>query len=68
MYYIHAACHHGLQNMILWPRQNFTSLRKKFVLNIYIILLTVFSLYCAQGLYDLIFEEAYMYKGAYIFL
>jgi hypothetical protein len=65
MYYIHAACPHGLQNVVLSPRRNFTPLRKKFVLNMYNLLLTVLSLYWAQSLYDLIFEQAFMYKSAW---
>jgi len=55
---------HGLQNMVLSRRQNRASLEKKYVLNMYGLLLTVFSLYSAQGLYDLIFQQAYVYKGA----
>jgi hypothetical protein len=56
---------HGLQNMVLSPRQNLTSLGKKSVLNMYRLLLTVFYLYCAQGLYNLIFQQAYVHKGAW---
>jgi hypothetical protein len=56
---------HGLQNMVLSPRQNLASLGKKYVLNMYGLLHTFFSLYSAQGLYDLIFQHAYVYKGAW---
>jgi hypothetical protein len=55
---------HGLQNMVLSPRQKLTSLGKKSALNMYSLLLTVFSLYSAQGLYDFKFVQAYVYKGA----
>jgi len=50
--------------MVFSPRQNLASLGKKSVLNMYNLLLTVFSLYSAQGLYDLIFQQAYVYEGA----
>jgi len=36
---------------------------KESILNMYSLHLTVFSLYFAQGLYDIIFQQAYVYKG-----